>query len=153
MMNARVVRAKTLVETLAGKWKDMQAVIKQEEQSRAKLDRVLGVVALRTQWIEIMDAIHSCLLDGMWIASVKPVMSEAGDITQIDITGRVFKDKLVKLKQQDQSNPLETFRDRLKKQARFDEGTTIVEMPPMGADAYAQDFKIQIMLKTQIKAN
>lgn len=155
MMDARVVAVKQMAGVLKGKSEGMKAALKEEEQSREKLDKILGVIGLRSQWIEILDAIHENALDGMWITNIRPIpKAETGEIAQIELTGRVFKDKLTKLKQQDESaNPLEIFRDRLKKQAKFDETTHIVEMPPMSFDAYAQDFKLVIGLKSPLKMN
>jgi len=122
-------------------------VLEEKEQAAVRLDDLTDLVALRTQWIEIFDAAHYCMIDGMWLQSVTPVVSDEGVVTDIEIAGMGFVDKVV---DKVEISAIEELRDRLRKREVFTENTEIRKVPPVGTDAFAREFVLRVELKAPI---
>jgi type IV pilus assembly protein PilM len=88
-----------------------------EQRLKAERDNesLYRLVRMRTRWAEILEEFHSCMLDGMWLTAIKPVVT-GGRIVQIEISGRGFMDKLGI---HGDMSSIEDFRNRLHALNRF----------------------------------
>lgn len=74
---------------------NLDEIIAREHMVKAKADQLMGLVQLRTRWLEMIGDVRSCLLDGMWITLVEPVIEpENGSISRFTIKGMGFLDKV-----------------------------------------------------------
>jgi len=126
----------------------MKAVRKQEGTAALKVGQMAGVVLLRTQWIQILEAVRSCLVEGMWLMSLRPAV-EGGRITAVEISGRGFVDKLV---DSPEASAIEAFRDRLIETAVFSPATSITRLHLVSSGDFARDFTISAALQDPIAA-
>lgn len=127
----------------------VQSAKAEQAKAQQRANELLEVVALRTQWLEMIEAIHSCMLEGVSLKSLHPVV-ENGQITKIVIEGAGFKDKLDRAKTAE-STPIEVIRDRLRGSDLFTDATAITAEPDPGPGAFAREFAISIGLEKPIK--
>ena len=136
------------VDFRAGIGRELKKAVAAEAAAAAKATAIADVIVMRTQWIEILDAIHGCMLEGMWLREIMPVVAEDGTASQVDIKGRGFDDKL-RAADVPSATAIEVFRDKLRESPCFTEKTDITREPP-GAD-YARQFTIRIELTTPLR--
>ncbi|MDO9541122.1 MAG: type IV pilus assembly protein PilM [Kiritimatiellia bacterium] len=140
---------------------------KKQAMLRQQIGELTDITQQRTRWLEILDGIHSCLPDGMWLVSLAPVKKTpaAGAASQpggrsrrgvqssaptvdagfntIAAKGLIFADKAT-----DKSIAL--FRDRLRGLPLFGEKTEIRLAPMPARDDFARSFEMEIELKEQL---
>ena len=122
---------------------------KDEEAVKADFEYLSGLVEKRTRWVYIIEDIHTCMQDGMWVTAIRPMSSNGVSITDIEITGKGFADKL---KDNPADAPLiEQFKDRLSARPIFTDATKITYEPVPTAGDYAREFTILLNLKDPIK--
>ena len=135
---------------------------------QGKLDNLLGIVKLRTQWLDALKQMRECMPDGMVLLSLKPELNtlvapvvQPGvppppattnlpppEIGTIEAKGFVYTDKITN--KTEDKNPIRIFRDNLREQSLFSSNKTeVVSMPAPGE--YAQEFTLQIVLKQPLK--
>lgn len=137
------------IATLKRADESVKKVVKKEAAARLKIDSIISVISRRSQWVEMLNAIHSCMLDSMWLTSIESIGS-SGMLTQIKIGGRGFEDKLqAAIKRQKDVTPIEVFRDRLKKFGAFSD-VKITGQPPLAAGEVQRMFEMTISLKNPI---
>ena len=132
-----------------------------------KLDNVLGLVQLRTQWLEVLKQIRECMPDGMTLISLKPEVSAPSatspapgsmgaqvatniapaGVRVLDAKGFVYLDKITN--KSEDKNPVRLFRDNLREQSLFSNKTEVVSMPAPGE--FAQEFDLQLVLKQPLR--
>ena len=127
----------------------LQKVRTNRNRVQARADVLSDVVRFRTRWLEVMDAIHASLSEGMWLTGVRTVI-ENEEVTHLDISGRGFLDKLVDLPE---ATAIEQFSQRLTALQLFTEETRIVREPVVGTDAFAREFTIRAELAEAIPLN
>jgi len=147
MLNGELDKVEWKIGNLRTVHSCLKEVVDKKNRARIKTDRITDIIALRTQWIEMLEAIHASMPEGMWIRSLTPIV-EDGMITYITITGMGFDDKLEKLDKPD-GTAIEVFRDRLRSLKYFSEQTQITRLPPY-AGASIREFTIQAALKKPI---
>jgi len=125
----------------------LEEVKNRKKEVQKKTDILVGAVALRAQWLEMLDAIHSCMLDGMWLTSLQPII-EDGMITHIEISGRGFVDKLV---DKPDTTAIEEFRNRMEVSDYFTEGSKITKLPVVSSKDFAREFSIWAALKKPVE--
>ena len=148
---------KKQVEMVAQRIADLKtasASLKQVESNKKKAvkkaETLVQAVELGTRWIEVLEGIHSCMLDGMWITALQPIVSPDGEIAQIEIKASGFDDKL-KLVTEHDATAYEVFRNRIRKSGHFLESTEITREPTPNSQAYTRECTIMIGLKKPIK--
>lgn len=126
----------------------LDAAKAQTEASRRKIAEIEGVLALRSQWIEMLQAIHDNMSEGMWIRSLRPVV-EGGAVTRIELKAAGFKDKL---DQEKTGDPIELLRNRLRESKWFSQDTEITELGGGGAEtsAFGREFTLSIGLRKPV---
>jgi type IV pilus assembly protein PilM len=130
--------------------KQLKAAVDERQAVAAKADRVMKVIGLRTQWLTVMDALHSCLLEGMWLRSIAPVSVQGGRIAQLEIAGKGFDDKLLAVDTPGLT-AMEVFRNRLRANPHFGRKTEIKRLRPARAGDYAREFTLWVDLVTPIE--
>jgi type IV pilus assembly protein PilM len=109
-----------------------QRAIRDKRLAAERENEVLyRLVGTRTQWAETVDEVRSCMLDGMWLTAMKPVVVN-GRIQRIEISARGFIDKMDAHAKQisPQIAAPEVFRNRLAELKRFSK----VELTKQGGD-------------------
>jgi type IV pilus assembly protein PilM len=143
-----------------------------ENEQRLLIRRISGlddIVRQRTKWLEMLNAIHASMPDGMWLVALKPfskvlpggaakpetaastfrprkpppVQGAAAPsvFNALEIEGRIFVDK-------EEDRPIDRFRDQLKQSAFFDV-TNAPVIQPVGADDFARAFRMEVELKEE----
>ena len=145
----------------------LQPIEARQAELTAKAETLADMTFLRTQWLDVLDGIHDCMLDGMWLVSFVPVTKAASVAlpaetpgsrrsqrmaaalgqkpgatkwTHIQIKGMIFSDKAT-------DHSIAEFRDRLRQTPLFSESTEIVLTPALNLDDYARQFTMEIGLK------
>lgn len=137
------------IAELTGIQERLQKAKKEEAAVKADFEYLSQLVDKRTRWVHIIEDIHFCMQDGMWLTAIRPMSSDAENITDIEITGKGFADKL-------KDNPadlplIEQFKDRLSAKPIFTDDTKITYEPVPRAGDYAREFTILLRLKDPIK--
>ncbi|MBM4147466.1 MAG: type IV pilus assembly protein PilM [Lentisphaerae bacterium] len=123
------------------------------QSEKAVVDKQMGfllwLVESRGRWLQVLSALDACLLDGMWLTSVKPVDSGDGAVRRVKVTGVGFADKLKAAERAD-ATAVEVLVERLKKSPEFGPGVEIkpVPLPAMGASS--RDFEVVVDLVVPI---
>ena len=141
-----------VLRTVQGQLSEVIEGANGRKEAESKITKLMGLVQMETQWLEIMDAIHSCMPEGMWLTSVSPVMGDDDVVEYVEIAGFGFEDKLKNIKTETATS-IEVFRNKLREMPLFNEKTDIKTQMPPGSGAYALEFKIWIGLKKPIKLN
>jgi len=91
MMDSQAQMVERLKGTLEGDQNRLKAVQKEKEEARKRVDALLDAIGRRTEWVTIVDEIHACMLEGMWLKALQPV-ARGNQITHIEIQCMWFKD-------------------------------------------------------------
>jgi type IV pilus assembly protein PilM len=151
-MKAMQTRQRRVVQEAIAKFRTDQTnlaeVSRRKKAAAKRAETVLGIVSRRTQWLQVMNAIHGCMLEGMWLTELKPVVDDEGGISVIDISGAGFEDNL---RQEDKggTTAIEVFRDKLQASDYFMGRTEITWLPPHAGKS-TRSFSIRIYLETTI---
>jgi len=120
----------------------------EKSRSRARLDSLVSIVGSRSGWIEIMASLDACLLDGMWITSIRPVESD-GKVKQLVIKGLGFADRMRAAERPD-ATAAEVLVERIKANAAFSAETSIRPAPAPGADSAIWEFEVLVGLRDSL---
>jgi type IV pilus assembly protein PilM len=161
------------VTQLAAVEAQLQPIEARQAELKAKAETLADMTFLRTQWLDVLNGIHDCMLEGMWLVSFVPVTKAMTD----DAPGRSasaepggrqrrgqraatalgsgsgatkwthiqVKGLIFSDKATDRS--IAEFRDRLRQSPLFSESTEIVLTPALNLDDYARQFTMEIGLK------
>lgn len=134
---------------------------------KVRAEQLAELEGFRTQWITVLDSLHSCVPDGMWLISLTPVSKSASSAegraiaesaeaggrrrqvskgpvyTHIEIKGLIFADKAT-------DKSIAMFRDELRKSPCFTEETEIQWVSLLHQNDYARGFTIEIALKNPL---
>ena len=161
---------KDAVHSKAEKLAAVESRLKEQEAKvkdvQRKLDTLLGLVQLRTQWLDVLKQIRECLPDGMTLVTLRPqlaapvtAMAPNGmgavvatnaappEIKILDAKGFIYLDKITN--KSEDKNPIRVFRDNLREQSLFSNKTEVVSMPAPGE--FAQEFDLQIVLRQPLR--
>ena len=129
-----------------------------------KARSVADVVAMRPQWIEVLNAVQSCMLDGMWLVSLAtsdtgpggrrmvteqqqqghiPAHKKDVDVHFLELRGMIFSDKAI-------DTSIQSFRDQLRNSKFFDETTDISSAPLPNPGDVVREFTILLVLKNPL---
>jgi len=102
--------------------KKLKFATQKHADSVAKLDKIAGVVNIRTRWSELISAVHECMQEGMWVVALEPSGS-ANKIDSINLTVQGFSDRL---EDNSAGTSTERFRDRLRATSLFSDESDII---------------------------
>jgi len=147
MLGSRVTDVQERIEGLRTVSAELEQVLKRRAAVRAQVENLVGLIGLRTRWTEILDGLHGCMLDGMWLTSLQPVVKD-GRITHLTVAGRGFVDRLVDTPE---ASAAEIFRDRLTACPYFGEDTRITRLPPVSSEDFTRQFEVTVALREPMK--
>jgi type IV pilus assembly protein PilM len=143
-------------------------VEKKQAMLRKQALELADTAQRRTRWLEILDGIHACMPDGMWLVSFAPVSkpgqagaaespkggrsrktSGAGpsgaaqdEFNMIAVKGLIFADKAT-------DKSISHFRDCLRESPLFGAGTEIRLAPMPSQGDFARKFEIDVELNEE----
>jgi type IV pilus assembly protein PilM len=144
----RVQNVDARIEVLSTVNSQLSHAVKEKAESGRKLDALVSIVGSRTAWLEILDELNSCMLDGMWIKSLKPVESD-GKVKGILVSGLGFADKMRAAERPD-ATAVEVLVERLRASRLFSGDTTVRPTPAPAAEAAVREFEVNVGIKTPI---
>lgn len=153
MRTIRELQLRTVTGRIAGLIrveKLLQQAIGEKQTVQGKADSIVEVVMQRTQWIEVLQAIHDAMLEGMWLTRIDAAPEKDGQVPSLEIECKGFMDKL---KDTPEATAIELFRNRLRSSPYFTDDTEITKIVPVGADDYAREFAIEIVLAKPLKVH
>lgn len=148
--DARVKSVEGKITELTAKSDRLRAVTRKKSDAQLKADTVGTILTMRTQWIRILDSVRKCLLDGMWITAVHPVVEDDGQINAVEISVSGWTDKLKKQTEGKSMNALELCRENLRTSEFFTEKSDFKNAPV--TTPATQSFAITANLKKPIRA-
>ncbi|MDA0990679.1 MAG: hypothetical protein O3A51_08015, partial [Verrucomicrobia bacterium] len=146
----QLAEVESKINELQGVQQRLSAELAAKAAILTKITDIRDVVQRRTAWTEALEAIHSCLLEGMWITGIQPNVAPDGTVASLLLNGKGFNDRL-KRYGSESVTPIELFRDRLRESPYFSEGTDIKTQRPPGPGDYDQDFTMRLELATPFK--
>jgi len=123
MVGTRIGNLQDKITKLTQLSSELQTIKGDQEKSKQRVDSVVEVITLRTQWLEMIEAVHSCMLEGVWLKSLTPVVDN-GKVIRISIEGAGFNDKL-DLAKVEGKTPVEVMLERLRSCGYFTADTAI----------------------------
>ncbi len=143
----RVVRERIdAVETRVRRFESTQTTLTAASRERlaaaSRVEALAGPVMRRGQWLALLDSVHACMWEGMWITGWRPV-TEDGRIARIELTVHGFTDRM---KDTGEMTATERFRNALREQPAFSERTDIISEMMVGRGNYMRRFVISAML-------
>lgn len=106
-----------------------------------RLEEIAEPVEIRTSWSRMLNAIQSCMQDGMWVVAIEPRVS-GNKITKLNLTVQGFSDCL---KDNADGTATERFRDRLRATPLFGDKTVIIS--ELLKESYLRRFTIRLELE------
>lgn len=158
------VRAR--VQALEAVEQQMRQPEQQISEVKERIELVHGLIVEKSSWIAILDEIHGLLPEGVFLTSVVPVREvleaqqeettrrgasptrttqQRGDITQVEISGLGYTDLIAN------AQPIYELRDALRASPLFTENSEINLLPPVPANTFVREFRIQLALEKPIK--
>jgi len=110
-------------------------------ESVKRLEEIAEPVEIRTSWSRMLNAIQSCMQDGMWVVALEPRIS-GNKITKLNLTVQGFSDCLEDNKD---GTSTERFRDRLRATPQFGDKTDIISERLV--ESYLRRFTIRLELE------
>lgn len=86
---------KSRLSEIDKKQAELSQIVARERAVEDRIGQLLRLVRLRTRWLEMIGDVRSCLLDGMWITKIDPIVDpEIGRVNRFTIKGMGFLDKV-----------------------------------------------------------
>jgi type IV pilus assembly protein PilM len=141
----RLNTVRTKVQALSETDHALKQILAQKKVVYDNANDLVSLVRSRTQWIEIMETIHSKVSDGMWLVSTRPMTRTEGSqgektISYIEIKGMAFSDKI-------KIEGASEFAAALKGQGRFSDDVQVKRVKPLPGTDYVIEFLIEVVLK------
>lgn len=106
-----------------------------------KIASLSDLIRKRTRWLEILEALHLRVMDGMWLTSVKIAGEEEGK-ERLAVEGMCFSDKV-------SHQAITEFAMSLKGQGYITEDVQIKKIRPVAGIDYVNEFSIETVLNTK----
>ena len=126
--------------------------VEAKNTAQAKVDCLVSAIEYRSRWIQLLASIRSCLLDGMWLTSLRAEGTEEDPecVKYVFIDGVGFEDELKKV-DRPEATAIEVFVERLKEMDLFSDETKIERQPPR--KLHTREFTVKIALQDVLKGN
>lgn len=160
LTDQRLVKVQDRLRSLEEFNSRLKVAQKSVDEVETHLNTVLGKIGQRTQWLEILDQVHQCIPDGMWLTVVQPSRTTptepsaqpalparldeaapAAGISRIELAGLGYIDKVP------DAGPIIKFRDQLRASSYFADETEITWSPAPGPDDFTREYKIVAVLQ------
>ncbi len=110
--------------------------------AQARLAKLAAPIAMRGRWIELIDAVHACMWDGMWVTGWKPVV-ENGRVVRIHLTMHAFVDRM---QNTPEGTAAERFRNALRDRPEFGADTDIASEMGIGVGGFLRKFEMKVVV-------
>ncbi len=166
LAHERSLKVSGRVAELSGVETQLIAEEKRIADVDGKLRRLLDLTDRRTQWVDVLKAIRTCMPDGMTLVTLRSEVaapasatgetpppptgvppSSPDEIRALEAKGFMYLDKIVNTAED--KHPVRLFRDALREQVLFSNKTEVVSMP--APSEFAQEFAVQIILKQPLR--
>lgn len=134
------------ITRVEGRLKD---ALRKKETVEARFSEIAEMVVRRTEMAEILESIHSCMKEGMWLSAIRAMTFDGQNVTDIEIMGKGFVDKFSE--KPDETSVIEQFKNRLVEKGFFTENTKITQQPVPHPSDFAREFTIMLNLKKPIR--
>jgi type IV pilus assembly protein PilM len=167
----RLVLLDTRLEKLQRVENEMRGPQRQITEVLNKIESLHELVESKGRWLAILEEIHRHLPDGVWLASIVPVVDrpeaetdvspamarrrgpeteqvasqdEGGTINKIEVLGLGYTDKIR------DDKPIFELRDALRNSHFFTSDTQFGRSPTLAPNSYAREFSIILVLEQPI---
>ncbi len=110
--------------------------------AEARLAKLVAPIDMRGTWLGLIDAVHACMWQGMWVTGWKPV-EEGGQVKRIQLTLHGFVDQMRETRE---GTATERFRNALRARPEFAQATDIVSEMTVGAGGFVRRFVLNLVL-------
>lgn len=141
MAEDRLAMVGSRVAELQAPSASLDELSRQKESTVAKIVSLGDLTRKRTRWLEIMEALHLRLLDGMWLTSLL-VVEEEGGRERLAVDGMCFSDKV-------SHQAVTEFAMSLKGQGYLSEDVQIKKVRPVSGIDYVNEFSIEAVLNAK----
>jgi len=132
MVESRVTALQSPANTLI-------ELARQREVAAGKVTLLMDLTRERTKWLEILETLHSRVIEGMWVTGVRVSGENEQGKELLQIDGMGFSDKV--------SHPAITeFTMLLKGQGYVSDEIRIKKIRPVGGVDYVNEFTIEAVL-------
>jgi type IV pilus assembly protein PilM len=145
VFRTRIENVRTRAASLSAVNAQLLDAVREKNLSRGRLNSLVSTVGSRSRWIEIMSSLDSCLLNGMWITSLRPVEAD-GSVKQLVVKGYGFADRMHAAERPD-ATAAEVLVERLSTNAVFSGETAVRPTPAPGADSAVWEFEVLVGLR------
>lgn len=153
ILHAKKLKAAEKVSQLETVENRLLPIEKKEKIISQQIMELSAFTMQRTRWLEILENIHDCMPDGMWLVSLTPTkknpaagpQSSAQSDAKFDaimVKGLIFADKA-------SDKSISLFRDHLRESSMFGENTQIRLAPMPSQNDFARQFEMEIELKDE----
>jgi len=166
ILRAKKLKAAERVSQLETVENKLLPIEKKQKIISQQIMELSALTTRRTRWLEILENIHDCMPDGMWLVSFVPMKKGpasgadswksgrgkpggAQSSAQFDaesdaimVKGLIFADKA-------SNKSISSFRDRLRESPMFGENTQIRLAPMPSQNDFARQFEMEIELKEE----
>ncbi|MDA1044162.1 MAG: type IV pilus assembly protein PilM [Verrucomicrobia bacterium] len=118
-------------------------------QVQARVDDLTQLIEQKTMWLEMIKSLNDCLLEGMWISRVSPIIVNSIPFQSFEITATGFKDLLGAYDSTDKTTA-EVFRDRLRASPYFSDDTEIQKQ--RFPNDYTREYTLEVHLERPMTA-
>ena len=128
----------------------LNEAVKGKKVSVDEVGTITRAINARSRWLGVFDSLHECLLNGMWLTSIKPEKKD-GEVVAVIIEGRGFVDSLKKV-ESGAGTAISVFCEKLRSSDSFGDGTKIRHEPAVAEGASVREFIIRVVLQESIAA-
>lgn len=143
MFSDRVASVGTEIEAFDSLSSQLKQSTGERKKSYSRLESITEIIGLQSRWGEILDAVHDCMQEGMWVVGLKS-SGGGSEISRLSLTVQAFSDRL---HDADDGTATERFRDRLRATSQFSDKTEIESEMADGLGDYLRKFTINLQLE------
>lgn len=127
------------VEALQGPATALTELARQKDVAAGKVTSLMDLTRERTKWLEIIEGLHSRMIDGMWVTGMRVTGETEQGKELLVIEGMGFSDKV-------SHQAITDFAMSLKGQGYVSDEVRIKKIRPVGGVDYVNEFTIEAVL-------
>jgi type IV pilus assembly protein PilM len=126
----------------------LSAAASERASAEARLSALAAPVMRRGTWLGLIDAVHACMWQGMWVTGWQPVVDDGG-IGRIRLTMHAFVDRM---QNTSEGTATERFRNALRARPEFTDATDIESEMEVGTGGFMRRFVLSLVLTEPVGA-
>lgn len=139
MAEDRLRMVTTRVESLRDPANALKELAKQKEVAAGKVTSLMDLTRERTKWLEMLEALHSRMIEGMWVTRVRVAGENEKGKELLVIEGMGFSDKV-------SHQAITDFATSLKGLGYISDEVRIKKIRPVGGVDYVNEFTVEAVL-------